>query len=221
MRYINLMGGEKPYLLVRSRNNLGAETRITYTPSTAFYLADRAAGKAVGDATALSRCTSSSASRPTTGSAAILRNALRISPRLLRRNGARVPRLWDGGAARHRGTRHPDPERRISRSNEYRCRIRTCRRSSRRLVSYRRVPDGRQCYADLRRGILERTGSDAGSSCRNASAGLSAPLPIYRRTKSARRFARSKARCCDKRSTALDGTAAATCRIACPSATIP
>ena len=44
MRYINLMGREKPYLLLRSRNNLGAETFVSYTPSTAFYLADRAAG---------------------------------------------------------------------------------------------------------------------------------------------------------------------------------
>ena len=44
MRYVNLMGADKPYLLVRSWNNLGAETRVTYTPSTAFYLADRAAG---------------------------------------------------------------------------------------------------------------------------------------------------------------------------------
>ena len=45
MRYVNLMGRDKPYLMVRVSNNLGAETRITYTPSTAFYLADRAAGK--------------------------------------------------------------------------------------------------------------------------------------------------------------------------------
>jgi RHS repeat-associated protein len=44
MRYVNLMGGDKPYLLVRSWNNLGAETRVSYAPSTAFYLADRAAG---------------------------------------------------------------------------------------------------------------------------------------------------------------------------------
>jgi RHS repeat-associated protein len=44
MRYVNLMGGEKPYLMVRSWNNLGAETRVSYAPSTAFYLADRAAG---------------------------------------------------------------------------------------------------------------------------------------------------------------------------------
>ena len=31
--------------MVRSWNNLGAETRVSYAPSTAFYLADRAAGK--------------------------------------------------------------------------------------------------------------------------------------------------------------------------------
>jgi Salmonella virulence plasmid 65kDa B protein/Insecticide toxin TcdB middle/C-terminal region/Insecticide toxin TcdB middle/N-terminal region len=45
MRYIDLMGGQKPYLLVRSWNNLGAETRVSYVPSTAFYLADREAGR--------------------------------------------------------------------------------------------------------------------------------------------------------------------------------
>lgn len=40
MRYIDLMGGQKPYLLISSRNNLGAETRITYTSSTHFYIQD-------------------------------------------------------------------------------------------------------------------------------------------------------------------------------------
>src|SRR5262249_19597847 len=43
MRYVDLMGGEKPHLLVRSWNNLGAETRVDYAPSTKFYLADRQA----------------------------------------------------------------------------------------------------------------------------------------------------------------------------------
>lgn len=45
IRYINMMGHDKPYLMVRSWNNLGAETRVSYAPSTAFYLADRAAGR--------------------------------------------------------------------------------------------------------------------------------------------------------------------------------
>ena len=33
MRYIDVMGGQKPHLLVCSRNNLGADTRVTYAPS--------------------------------------------------------------------------------------------------------------------------------------------------------------------------------------------
>ena len=45
LRYIDLMGGQKPYLLVRSVNNLGAETVIHYAASTRFYLADKLAGK--------------------------------------------------------------------------------------------------------------------------------------------------------------------------------
>jgi RHS repeat-associated protein len=45
LRYVDLMGGQKPHLLVRRRNNLGAETRLSYAPSTRFYLADRLAGR--------------------------------------------------------------------------------------------------------------------------------------------------------------------------------
>jgi RHS repeat-associated protein len=44
LRYLDLMGGRKPHLLNRVRNNLGAETHIRYAPSTAFYAADAAAG---------------------------------------------------------------------------------------------------------------------------------------------------------------------------------
>ena len=44
MRYIDLMNGCKPHLLVKSVNNLGAETRVAYAPSTKFYLQDKFAG---------------------------------------------------------------------------------------------------------------------------------------------------------------------------------
>jgi RHS repeat-associated protein len=44
LRYVDLMGGQKPHLLVKSSNNLGAETVVSYAPSTRFYLADKAAG---------------------------------------------------------------------------------------------------------------------------------------------------------------------------------
>ncbi|WP_182407530.1 SpvB/TcaC N-terminal domain-containing protein [Psychrobacter sp. GP33] len=45
MRYINLMGEQKPHLLIKTVNNLGAETRIQYAPSTKFYLQDKYAGR--------------------------------------------------------------------------------------------------------------------------------------------------------------------------------
>ncbi len=45
VRYVDLMGGTKPHLLIRSFNNLGAETQIRYAPSTRFYLADKGAGQ--------------------------------------------------------------------------------------------------------------------------------------------------------------------------------
>ncbi|TMQ09542.1 MAG: hypothetical protein E6J90_37785 [Deltaproteobacteria bacterium] len=44
LAFVDLMGGVKPHLLVSIKNNLGAETRISYASSTQFYLADKAAG---------------------------------------------------------------------------------------------------------------------------------------------------------------------------------
>ncbi len=45
MRYIDLMGSRKPHLLVRMKNNLGAEMTMQYVPSTKFYLHDKQNGK--------------------------------------------------------------------------------------------------------------------------------------------------------------------------------
>jgi RHS repeat-associated protein len=45
LAYVDLMGGKKPHVLESVVNNLGAETRIAYAPSTKFYLEDKAAGK--------------------------------------------------------------------------------------------------------------------------------------------------------------------------------
>jgi len=44
MRYVDLMGGHKPHLLIKSVNNLGAETIVSYAPSTKFYLRDKRDG---------------------------------------------------------------------------------------------------------------------------------------------------------------------------------
>ena len=45
MLYVDPMGGVRPHLLVGVRNNLGAESRVTYVPSTRFYLEDQTAGR--------------------------------------------------------------------------------------------------------------------------------------------------------------------------------
>jgi hypothetical protein len=44
MRYLNLIGANKPHLLVKTRNNLGAETSVHYAPSTKFQLQDEIKG---------------------------------------------------------------------------------------------------------------------------------------------------------------------------------
>ncbi|MGE0751635.1 MAG: SpvB/TcaC N-terminal domain-containing protein [Variibacter sp.] len=43
--YLDLMGGQKPHLLIGIENNLGARTRIEYASSTRYYLEDQAAGR--------------------------------------------------------------------------------------------------------------------------------------------------------------------------------
>jgi hypothetical protein len=45
IRYVDLMGGIKPHLLTGAVNNLGAESRWFYAPSTRFYLDDKLAGR--------------------------------------------------------------------------------------------------------------------------------------------------------------------------------
>ena len=45
MKYLKLMAEGKPHLLISTRNNLGAETRVHYAPSTYFYLRDQAEGR--------------------------------------------------------------------------------------------------------------------------------------------------------------------------------
>jgi RHS repeat-associated protein len=44
MKYVDLMGGQKPHLLISVTNNLGAETRVRYASSTKFYVQDWEAG---------------------------------------------------------------------------------------------------------------------------------------------------------------------------------
>ncbi len=45
LKYIDLMGGKKPHIMVAYRNNIGKSVTWEYLPSTHFYLADKKAGK--------------------------------------------------------------------------------------------------------------------------------------------------------------------------------
>ena len=45
LKYIDLMGGKKPHIMVSYKNNLGKEVLLAYKPSTKFYLEDKEAGK--------------------------------------------------------------------------------------------------------------------------------------------------------------------------------
>jgi len=44
LKYIDVMGGQKPHLLTKTINNLGAETHVQYAASTKFYLKDKEEG---------------------------------------------------------------------------------------------------------------------------------------------------------------------------------
>lgn len=45
MRYIDLMGGKKPHIMVNYENGMGKKTTVEYKSSTQFYLKDKLAGK--------------------------------------------------------------------------------------------------------------------------------------------------------------------------------
>lgn len=45
LRYVDLMGGNKPHLLIKTANNLGAQTEVQYASSTRFYLDDKRRGR--------------------------------------------------------------------------------------------------------------------------------------------------------------------------------
>lgn len=45
LRYVDLMNGRKPHIMVAYRNNMGKEVSLEYTPSTRFYIEDKLGGK--------------------------------------------------------------------------------------------------------------------------------------------------------------------------------
>lgn len=45
LKYIDLMSGKKPHIMVSYKNNFGKEVSLEYTPSTMFYIEDKKAGR--------------------------------------------------------------------------------------------------------------------------------------------------------------------------------
>jgi hypothetical protein len=99
VRYIDLMG-EKPHLLVRVHNNLGATTEIAYAPSTRFYL-QPAGRNAVGHAAAVPGALREFADGQRQVARHAFQQQLQLPPRPLRRCRTGVPRLRTRRAGRH------------------------------------------------------------------------------------------------------------------------
>ena len=110
LRYIDLMSGIKPHLLISVDNHLGATTTINYLPSTKFYLDDRAAGLPWVTKLPFPTQVVASLEVDEVGHGNQARHDLPLPPRPLRRHRARVRRLRHGRAGRRRdaGRRRAD-----------------------------------------------------------------------------------------------------------------
>ena len=130
LRYIDLMGGQKPHLLIRSVNNLGAETSVRLRALDQVLSGRQAAGKPWITRLPFPVHVVERVETYDRISGNPLRHPLRLPPRLLRRRRARVPRLRHGGAVGHRGVRRAQRERRFPAGDQHRRSLRTCRRCS-------------------------------------------------------------------------------------------
>ena len=119
MRYVNLVGERKPHLLIRTINNLGAETRVEYAPSTRFYLQDRRAWPAMDHAAAVPGSCSGAGRDLRPHQPQPVRHPLRLPPRLLRRRRAGVPRVRHGRAVGHGAVHRTHRQRRIAARREH------------------------------------------------------------------------------------------------------
>ena len=157
MRYLDLMGGQKPHLLIKEVNNLGAETHVQYAPSTKFYLADKLAGKPwitrlPFPVHVVERVETFDRHQPQS-----LRHALRLSPRLFRRRRARVPRLRHGRTTGHRRVRRRSPPSgTLPDGHQHRRSLACAARAHPHLVPYRRLSRREPDLEAIRARILSR-----------------------------------------------------------------
>ena len=205
-------GRQKPHLLIGVRNNLGAETRVTYAPSTRFYVADEAAGPAVGDAAAVPGPGGRAGRDDRLDRPEPARHALRLPPRLLRRrtSASSAASAWSSsGTPRSSATTQPSPTATSRTGTSSRGRRRcspgpgsTPARSPRR-GGHPAVPER----------VLDRAGPagarPGGRRRRDAAAGHRAPRRPRRPSRCRRPIARSRDTPCAVEVYADDGSPAA------------
>lgn len=139
LRYVDLMDGQKPHLLIKVENNLGAETRIEYASSTEFYLADKAAGRPWVTRLPFPVQVVKRVETYDYVSPESLRQFVYLPSWILRWGGAGVSRLQQSGATRHGGFRQAEQQRRVSRGNQHRPGVQRAAGADEDVVSHGRV----------------------------------------------------------------------------------
>ena len=210
MRYVDLMGGQKPHLLVAARNNLGAETRVRYAPSTRFYLAGQARRHAVDHAAAVPGARGRAGRDARPDQRQPLRHALRAitTATSTASSASSAASAWSSSGT-PRSSRRSAPTT-TSRRRPTSTPRRTCRRCSRGPGSTPASTSGAStsptsspgCSTCATRRVLPRARPRPTPQAQRAAArrhGAARRADASRR--SARPAARSRARCCARRST--------------------
>ena len=110
--FLDFTGGLKPYLLHEMDNHMGAVTKVDYAPSTRFYLEDQKRPETRWKTTlAVPVHVVARVEVIDQFSQGQAHHRIPLSPRLLGRRRARVPRLRHGGAARYRVVRRVRQQR--------------------------------------------------------------------------------------------------------------
>ena len=138
MRYVNLMGGQKPHLLVKTDQQPRRRNPRRLRALDQVLPAGQARRQALDHAAAVPGARGRARRDLRPHQPQPLRHPLRLPPRLLRRRGARVPRLRHGRAVGHGTVRGPGRRRRPGR--QHRRRIARAAGAHQDLVPHRRLP---------------------------------------------------------------------------------
>ena len=228
LRYVDLMGGQKPHLLVaRAQQPRRRDPRRLRAVDPVLPRRPARPARPVDHAAAVPGARRRAGRDPRPRQPQPLRHALRLPPRLLRRRRARVPRLRAGRAVGHRGVRgRSAPTATLSEWRQRRPRLARAAGAAPRPGSTPAPTSTAPRSPAVRRTSTTgapRPPSRATMPVRAFADTLLPDTHPARRAdasrRSARPAARSRARCCARRSTAWTGRRAPTARTPCRSAT--